>query len=205
VRRGLFRGARPGARRFAVVCASAGALIGFALFLAAAIGGTSEVDRYGRLPLPGKRAFDLPAGDIAVYYEEHVTLHDDETLDAPDGIVVKAKRERRTVKSRRTTPNAINTGGKSYEEFGRLRIPAAGRYVVKARSRQPGSNRPEVTLGKGQTEALKRGGIRAGIALAAGALLALVALLVARRGDEPPPSAPSQPTSPPRRPTSIRL
>ena len=205
MRRGLWRGARPGARRFAVVAAAGGGVVGFALFLAAAIGGTSEVDRYGRLPLPGKRALDLPAGEIAVYYEEHVTLDEDDSLDAPDGIVVKAKRERRTVKSRRTTPNAINTDGASYEEFGKLTIPAAGRYVVKARSKEPGSNRPEVTLGKGQIESLKRGGIRGGIALGAGLLLALVALVALRRGDEPQPPAPAAAPSPPGRATSIRL
>lgn len=189
MRRGLWRGAHPTARGLAILLAVAGSTIAFVLFLTGAIGGSSEADRYGRVPLPGKRKLDLPAGEVALYYEERVTLHNNDSLDVPDGLVVVARRELRKVRSEHSTPNAINLDGRSLREFGKLTLPAAGRYQVRARSKQAGSNSPAVTLGKGQLEGVKRAAIRAGIAEGAGLLLALVALLAWRRRDEEPPAA----------------
>jgi hypothetical protein len=189
MRRGLWRGAHPGARTVAILLAGSGTAAAFLLFLIGAIGGSGEADRYGRVPLPGKRMLDLPAGDVALYYEERVTLNDDDSLDVPSGLVVVAKRELRKVRSEHTTPNAINLDGRSLREFGKLDLPAAGRYRVKARSKEGGSNSPAVTLGKGQIESVKRAGIRAGIAEGAGLLAALVVLLLWRRPEEEPPAA----------------
>jgi hypothetical protein len=181
----------------------AGSTLAFVLFLTGAIGGSGEADRYGRVPLPGKKRLDLPAGDVALYYEERVTLNDDDSLDVPDGLVVVAKRELRKVRSEHATPNAINVDGRSLREFGKLTLPAAGRYQVKARSKQGGSNSPAVTLGKGQLESVKRAGIRAGIAEGAALLAALIVLLLWRRPDEDTP-APTPPPAP-GTPTSIRV
>lgn len=202
MRRGLWRGAHPNARRLAILLAATGSALAFALFLAGAIGGSGDADLYGRVPLPGKRKLDLPAGDVALYYEERVTLNDDDSLYVPHGLVVVAKRELRKVRSEHTTPNAINLDGRSLREFGKLTLPAAGRYQVKTRSKQAGSNSPAVTLGKGQLENVKRAGIRAGVAEGAGLLAALVALLLWRRPREDPPGPmPAEPGGP----TSIRL
>jgi hypothetical protein len=204
-RRGLVRGARPAARRIALGCAVAGAGAAFLLFMIEAVGGTSDADRYGRVPLPGRATLELPAGDLALYYEERVTLGENDVLDVPDGLVVKARGER-TVRSRRGTPNSISLDGRALREFGKLRIPSAGRYRVNARSDAPGSNSPAVTLGKGQLDNLARSGVHAAIAAAAGLALALAALLIGRRGDEPPPpSSPLPSAAVPRPGTSIRL
>jgi hypothetical protein len=71
---------------------------------------------------------------------------------------------------------------------------------VSARADATGAHSPAVTLGKGQLANLGRAGVRAGIAVAAGLALALMALLVGRRGEEegsppPPPGAPPRATS----------
>jgi hypothetical protein len=170
-----------------------------------AFGGVGDADLYGRVKLPGNKMLDLLAGDVALYYEERVTLHENDSLDVPDGLRVVARRELRRVRSERSVPNAINLDGRSLREFAKLEVPAAGRYKVRVRAKERGSNSPAVTLGKGQLEGLKRWGIRAGIAEVAGLVLALVVLLAWRRPDEPPPSA-SPPAPPPSgRATSIRV
>jgi hypothetical protein len=203
VSRGLIRGAHPRARTLAILLAVTGTTLAFVLFLTGAIGGTSDADLYGRVSLPGKKMLDLPAGDVALYYEERVTLNENDSLDVPDGLVVVAKRELRKVRSERGTPNAINTDGRSLREFGKLKLPAAGRYQVRTRSKQGGSNSPAVTLGKGQLQSVVRAGIRAGIAEGTGLLLALVVLLVWRRPYEEPPAA--APPAPDAAATSIRV
>jgi hypothetical protein len=204
MRRGLIRGARPAARRVALGAVVVAGAVALALFIATAVGGTSDADRYGRVPLPGRTMLDLPAGDVALYYEERVTLNENDSLDVPDGLVVVAKRELTKVRSERSTPNAINTDGRSLREFAKLRIPAAGRYRVTARSKSPGSNSPAVTLGRGQLASLGRAAVRAAIAVGAGLAVALAALLVARRRDEQPPSA-APPAAPEPPGATIRL
>ena len=189
MRRGLIRGAHPRARTVAIVLAASGTAIAFLLFMTSAFAGSGEADRYGRVRLPGEKMLDLPAGKVALYYEERVTLDEDESLDVPDGVRVVAKRELRKVRSERSVPNAINLDGRSLREWGRLDVPVAGRYEVRARSEQPGSNSPAVTLGKGQLQSFARAGIRAGIAEGAGLVLGLLVLLLWRRRDEPPAAA----------------
>ena len=199
MRRGLVRGARPAARRVALAAVVIAGAIALALFIATAVGGTSDADRYGRVRLPGRAMLDLPEGDVALYYEERVTLNENDSLDVPDGLVVTAKRELTKVRSERATPNAINTDGRSLREFGKLELPTAGRYQVKTRAKERGFSSPAVTLGKGQLENVKRAGIRAGIAEGAGLIAALVVLLVWRRPDE------DTPVPPPSGPTAIRV
>jgi hypothetical protein len=201
MRRGLIRGAHPRARTLAALFAGSGTALAFILFMTGAIGGTSDADVYGRVRLPGSKMLDLPAGRVALYYEERVTLHENDSLDVPSGLRVVAKRELRKVRSRSVTPNAINLDGRSLREFAKLELPVAGRYRVKARAKQPGGNSPAVTLGKGQLENVVRSGVRAGIAEGAGLLLALVVLLAWRRPDEEPPAPGPMPSAP----TSIRV
>ena len=201
--RGLIRGAHPWARTVALLLAMSGTAIAFILFMTSAFAGSGEADRYGRVKLPGTKMLDLPAGEVALYYEERVTLDENDSLDVPDGVRVVAKRELRKVRSERSTPNAINLDGRSLREWGKLDIPVAGRYRVKARSKGPGLNSPAITLGKGQLQSFKRAGIRAGIAEGAGLVLALIVLLLWRRPDEPPPAA--APPAPRGTPTSIRV
>jgi hypothetical protein len=189
VRRGLWRGARPAARRVATAALAIGGVVAFAIFMGTAVGGTGDADRYGRVPLPGETRLDLPEGDVAVYYEERVTLHENDSLSVPDGLRVVARRENTRVRSERSTQNAVNLDGRSLREFAKLSIPVRGQYRVKARSDGPGSNSPAVTLGKGQLENLGRAGKRAAIAVGAGLVVGLAALLAARRADDPPPAA----------------
>jgi hypothetical protein len=203
MRRGLIRGAHPRARTVALLLAMTGTALAFVLFMTEAIGGSDDADLYGRVKLPGTKMLDLPAGEVALYYEERVTLSENDSLDVPDGLRVVARRELQRVRSERSTPNSIKLDGRALREFGKLDLPVAGRYRVRTRSDVGGSNSPAVTLGKGQLEGLARSAVRAGIAEGAGLVLALIVLLLWRRPDEPPPSP--SPPAPPRAPTSIRV
>ena len=189
----MIKRASPGARKVALFAAILGGVASFALIFVFAFAGADEADKYGRVSLPGKGVVDLPEGDVALYYEERVTLNENESLDIPDGLRVTARREV-TVKSKKVVQNAVNLGGRSLREFAKLEIPQAGRYRVSARSRSPGFNRPAVTFGKGQLEGLGRGAIYAGGAMGAGLLVALAALLLGRRGYTPPPAGGFVPT-----------
>ena len=181
----MISGARPGARKIALFAAILGGVGSFAIFMVLAIGQTDDADKYGRISLPGKGVVDLPEGKVALYYEERVTLSENQSLDIPDGLRVTARREV-TVRSEKVLQNAINLDGRSLREFAKLEIPQAGRYRVAARSKQSGSNRPAITFGKGQLEGFGKAAIYAGAVLGAGLLIALVALLLGRRGYEPP-------------------
>jgi hypothetical protein len=182
-RRGLIKGSRPGARRIALFAAIIGGVGSFAIFMAMALGNTDDAYKYGRVSLPGTGVVDLPEGRVALYYEERVTLNENESLDVPDGLRVTARREV-TVRSEKAIPNAVNLDGRSLREFAKLEIPQAGRYRVTARAKQSGSNRPAVTFGEGQLENFGRAGILSGGVLGLGLLVALVALLLGRRGYE---------------------
>ena len=184
----MIKRASPGARKLALFAAIVGGVASFALIFIFAFAGADEADKYGRVSLPGKGVVELPEGDVALYYEERVTLDENESLDIPQGLTVTARREV-TVKSKKVIQNAVNMDGRSLREFAKLEIPQAGRYRVSARSRSPGFNRPAVTFGKGQLEGLGRGAIYSGGALGAGLLVALAALLLGRRGYTPPPAS----------------
>lgn len=203
MRRGLIRGAHPRARTVALVAAATGTAIAFLLFMTQAFGGADDADLYGRVDLPGTTELDLPAGKVALYYEERVTLSENESLDVPDGLRVVAKRENERVRSERAVPNSIKLDGRALREFGKLELPLAGRYKVRARSDERGGASGAVTLGKGQLEGLASSAILAGIAEGGGLVVALAVLLLWRRPDEPPPS--TAPPAPSDRPTSIQV
>jgi hypothetical protein len=118
----MIRGAHPRARRIASVAVALGAIAGFGLFIAGMVSGCGDADRYGRVPLPGQAFIDLPAGDVALYYEERVSLSENESLDIPRGLTVEARREV-TVRSKGVLHNSISTDDRALEEFAKLSIP----------------------------------------------------------------------------------
>lgn len=183
-RRGLIRGARPSARRVALFIAIVGSVAATAIFVVKMVEGADDADKYGRIDLPGRGAIELPEGRVALYYEEHVTLSDNESLDIPSGLRVVARRENDVVRSEKTVQNEVSTTGRALREFAKLEIPRAGRYRVSARSASPGGNDPGVTFGKGQLEGLGKVAILAGGIEGGSLLLALLVLLAGRRGYE---------------------
>ena len=203
-RRGLIRGARPGARKAALFVAIIGTAAATALFIVSMVAGAGEADEYGRVKLPGKGTVELPEGKVALYYEERVTLNENESLDLPDGLRVVARREE-TVKSEKAIQNAVNLQGRSLREWGKLEIPQAGEYRVTVRSSSPGSNRPAITFGKSQLEGLGKTALLCGAIEGGGLLLALILLLLGRRGYEgerssfPVPATAPLPSPPPPR------
>jgi hypothetical protein len=183
-RRGLISGSRPSARRTALFIAIVGTVVATAIFVVQMVQSASEADKYGRIDLPGRGDIELPEGDVALYYEEHVTLSENDSLDIPSGLRVVARRENDVVRSEKTVQNAVNTDGRALREFAKLEIPRAGRYRVSARSSSPGGNDPGVTFGKGQLEGLGKTAIVAGGIEGGALLLALIVLLLGRRGYE---------------------
>ena len=182
----MFRRSRPGARTLAIAIAVFACAAGIAVFVMALVKGADDADKYGRISLPGKGQVELPEGKVALYYEERVKLSDNESLDTPKGLTVVARRENTVVKSKKTITNGIETDSRALNEFGKLEIPRAGLYRVRARSKESGFNRPAVTFGKGQLGAWGRGAGLGGAIAAAGLLLGWLILLIGRRGYDPP-------------------
>jgi hypothetical protein len=179
----VIRAARPGARRLAQLVFALGVAGGIALGIIGCVQGVGDADKYGRVTLPGEDVVDLPEGEIALYYEERVTLSDNDSLDAPDGIRVVAVRENERIKSKkRGLSNAISLDGRALDEWGKIEIPRAGKWRIVTRSRESGSNQPAVTLGRGQTDNLVDAGTTAGTVMAAGLGAALLILLLGRIG-----------------------
>jgi hypothetical protein len=191
----------------AVLLLGAGFALAMALGISGAVAGLDDASKYGPLSLPGRAVLDLPEGDVAVYYEERVTLHEDQVLNEPPGLRVRARGDGGgVVEAERVTPNAINATGRSAREFAKLRIPREGSYRVTARAVGLGSNSPAVTLGIGQWQNLADAAKRAALLLGGALVLALVVLFALRRPEEEAPPGPSStpPTAGPG-PTSIRL
>jgi hypothetical protein len=193
------RGSRPGARKLALLAAILGVAGGIALGIIGCVQGVGDADKYGRVPLPGDGVVDLPEGEVALYYEERVTLSENDALDSPDGIRAVAVRENTRVKSeRRKVGNAISLDGRALDEWGWFDIPKAGKYRVTVRSKESGSNQPAVTMGVSQTDNFVDAGLTVLFFSLGGFGVALVALLLGRIGYEPPkpwiPAATPQPT-----------
>lgn len=203
----MIRGARPGARKLALVAVIAGTVAGIALGVIGCIEGVDDADLYGRVSLPGKGALDLPEGDVALYYESHVELDENDSLDVPNGLRIVAQRENTRVRSRKVVNNELGLGGRTLREFAKLEIPREGRYRVTVTSRQQGSNDPAVTFGKGQLGNLGASALKTGGPMGAGLAVALLALMLGRIGyTRPTPQElaaampPAQPVVPPRPP-----
>jgi hypothetical protein len=183
----VIRGARPGARKLALLAVILGIAGGIAFGIIGCVQGVGDADKYGRIPLPGDELVDLPEGEVALYYEERVTLAENDSLDSPDGIRAVAVRENTRVKSKkRGINNAISLDGRALDEWGSFDIPQAGRYRVSVRSKQPGSNQPAVTIGVSQTDNFVNAGLTVLFGTAGGLGVALIALLLGRIGYEPP-------------------
>ena len=179
----MIRGARPGARKLALFAVILGVAGGLALGIIGCVQGVDDADKYGRVALPGSEVLDLPEGEIALYYEERVTLAENDSLDSPDGIRVVAQRENERVRSeKRGVSNAISLDGRALDEWGKIEIPQAGRWRVTARSREQGSNQPAVTLGTGQTENFVDAGLTFALLSGAGLGAALLILVFGRIG-----------------------
>jgi hypothetical protein len=178
----VIRGARPGARRLALFALIAGTVAGIGLGVIGCIEGVDDADLYGRVSVPGDGALELPEGDVALYYESHVDLGENESLDIPDGLRVVARRENTRVRSRKVLQNEISLDGRALREFAKLEIPREGLYRVTVTSRAPGSADPAVTFGKGQLGNLGDTALRTFGPIGAGLGAALLLLLLGRIG-----------------------
>jgi hypothetical protein len=182
----VVRGARPAARKLALLAVILGIAGGLAFGIIGCVQGVGDADKYGRIDLPGEGVVDLPEGEVALYYEERVTLPDNDSLDSPDGIRVVAVRENERIRSeKRGLNNAISLDGRALDEWGKLEIPRAGKWRVVSRSRERGSNTPAVTFGVSQTDNFVNAALTFAGFAGGGLLLAGLILLFGRIGYEP--------------------
>jgi hypothetical protein len=182
----VIRAARPGARKLALLAVVLGLAGGLTFGILGCVQGVDDADKYGRIELPGSGVIDLPEGEVALYYEERVTLPENDSLDSPDGIRVVAVRENERIKSkRRGIGNAISLDGRALDEWGSLDIPRAGKWRVVARSREGGSNQPAVTFGVSQTDNLVDAALTFALFAGGGLLAAGLILMLGRIGYTP--------------------
>ena len=182
----MIRASRPAARKLALLAVVLGIAGGLTFAILGCVQGVDDADKYGRIDLPGTGLIDLPEGEVAVYYEERVTLPENDSLDSPSGLRVVAVRENERIESeKRGLSNAISLDGRALDEWGKLDIPQAGRWRVVARSKERGSNQPAVTFGVSQTDNFVDAGLTFAGFAGGGLVLALLILLLGRIGYEP--------------------
>jgi len=102
------------------------------------IGGwPQDHDRYGRVPIPGKRTVGLPKGEVRLSFEGQVTGGgQSRTLeDPPEGLKVRVRsRDGRRLKVEEVSGSlfVINIGDRGREPLAKVETPKRGRYRVRA-------------------------------------------------------------------------
>jgi hypothetical protein len=98
-------------------------------------------DRYGRVAIPGQRTLELPKGEVRLSFEGQASGGSrTRTLeDPPDGLKVRvsSRRGRRQLKVESVSRSlyGVLSGDRGHEPFGRVDVPARGRYRVQAGAR----------------------------------------------------------------------
>jgi hypothetical protein len=151
----------------------------FVLVMVGLIGGASDTDRYGRVPIPGRGTLELPAGTVSVFYE----VPGNSKVSAPPGLGYSVTPSGGGPPLE-TRPGGggerVTEGGTTRVGYSKVEVEAAGSYAV-ASSLQGGAS-PGAALAFGDSlggeilDQLKKAlwGL-AGLALAAVVALATLA------------------------------
>lgn len=129
-----------------------------------------DADRYGRVPVPGKKVVELPEGIVPL---DHDNLMEGggETrslADRPDGLAIQITPANGDggalpVESVPSWLFTSSSGDRGHEPYGRIDVPKAGRYLVKTEADGP-SGDPQIVLGAAPWN--PGGSVYAGAALA---------------------------------------
>jgi hypothetical protein len=128
----------------------------FVLLFVGAIGGLGESAKYGRVALPGSGTVELPAGEVSVFYEEHVSLGDNEDLNAPPGfrymIAPAGGGPPLSEDEGGFLDEEVSSSGTTRVRYGKVDVPAEGSYVVEGSFRGAAGPEPAITFGDPITE-----------------------------------------------------
>jgi hypothetical protein len=170
----------------------AGAGVAFVLFIVSAVGDIAGTTKYGRLLVPGTKTFDFPAGGVGVYYEERISLGENDNLIVqPVQFRIRPEQGDRKVEVSQDVPN--NEYGDNYgtrRTVAELTIPEAGRYVVTSPTSLPQKEDPALAFGEPDEGFLDLDLKTPGLALLAGFALAAILFLVTflrRHGEDERP------------------
>jgi hypothetical protein len=129
-----------------------GGALGVGLVVYAVATGGGESAKYGLVPIPGKEAVELPEGDVYVFYEEQTRTSEDESLPIPEGLeysVTPAEGgEPLALEPEGFQSEEVSVGDGTRATINRLDVPAAGRYVVRARIEGGSGPEPALTFGR---------------------------------------------------------
>ncbi len=182
--------------RWLVLVVGIAAAIGVAIITG--IQGCGNTDKYGRVPVPGETAVDLDEGKYTLYYQEHVNLSSDDSLDAPDGIRITARGLAGAPAPEIDLggiPSSISVNDEHSVSIGKLKIKETGRYGLTAgRSPRP-ADRPAITVGETFGTTAKRGGKDTGLVIAATVFLFVLLGLIAPKKPAKPVPIPTAPYS----------
>jgi hypothetical protein len=173
-----------------------GAIAAIGIAIVTGIQGCGNTDEFGRVAIPGEGAFDLDAGTYTVYYQEHVDLDENDSLDAPNGIRIAVRGLGGAPKPTLDlggTGSQISVNDEVSVSIGKLKVDADGRYGMVVGENPRPADRPAITLGETFGKTAARGGRRIGLVLAA--TLALFVLLWLVGGRAKPASVPTASTS----------
>ena len=128
----------------------------FVLLFVGAIGGLGESAKYGRVELPGRGTVNLPSGEVSVFYEEHVSLGDDENLKAPTGfdyaVTPVAGGAPLVEDDAGFFDEEVSSSGTTRVSYGTIDVPAAGRFAVEGGFTGAAGPEPAVTFGEPITD-----------------------------------------------------
>jgi hypothetical protein len=132
-------------------------------------------DRYGKVAIPGRQTLELPKGEVRLSFEGRATGGGSTRSleDPPEGLNVRVRplggERRLEVESVSRSLYSVLSGDRGHEPYGKVEVPAAGRYRVQTGARGAGSG--AITAGP---PLWNPAGSRV-----AGAVLAFIATLVA--------------------------
>ncbi len=97
---------------------------------------TRRFGRYGSVEVPGDEVIELPAGEVAVYYQDAFKWRYSERPRPAAGfsvlVSVEGGGERLDLRPPRTD-TVYKSGGRNRIPYGLLRVPRAGRHRVVSR------------------------------------------------------------------------
>jgi hypothetical protein len=107
----------------------------FVLLIVEAVGGLGESDKYGRVPVPGEATIELPRGEASIFYEEAVSLGEDESLVAPRGLDYSVRSAGGgpplAKKGEGGFDEEVSDSGTTRSSYAEIDVPRAGPYLVQ--------------------------------------------------------------------------
>jgi len=177
----------------ALIVLGVGVLLGALWFLLGGLPFTNHA-AYGRVPVPGTGAVNLPVGTVWVHFEEDGISGENDSADMPADLLVVVTSPAGSLGIVRLSENLFSssTNNTGHVPYGRIQVQGAGVYqVTAAAAQQTSAVAPRVTFGEPPWNPFGPLIFGALIVFAPFAALAVLLLLPLRRV---PSSEPPRPT-----------